>query len=532
MLVSLNKSLDNSILSSTFSILLLTSSNIHNYHEAIEYLLPHVEATPTVFFSLLNPLCSILENHLSKVSNLHKSKMEGLSVFLQLALSMLYVLLKNYKDPSKILVVYGNCLLGYTQASKIEVQSAACLCFSTFFNEKSIEILPFLHTYIDSVLLLCENNEEVIINCGVSCLGSVIMSSEEFLSPYVLRIIDASCKLSNNQLNKIIANHIPHRTLIEKLSQSLESAKGNTNFLTCLFDICKNIGEKVSINDLNILKNIIFEFYQGALTVICLLKSKDIDKLSNLLGQSFALFALNFTNSQLKPGFLEIFQWSLEKTEEEDYNYHRFLAFTNLVLNLTIKLKKFFIPYYSHFFEVFLDLISRFGTNFSSSKRKNSKNKIKILLNSQIHSCLQQLAVNDSEKFLTSDKYDNLSEAVSNQFKCIYIEKYSIFCEKNLIPTIIAFLFNTGDQSIWQTFTYKVLLQTRSLNKEVRFQALTCVSKALSKIGKEYAGLIGDIMPFVLEGLEDTDDAVTSISKTLLSQLESFCGEEIRNYIS
>ena len=528
---TLNTSLDDDILSSTFS-LLLQSSNYYCSREAIEYLLPRIESNPRFYYSMINPLCNILENNLSKISSLTHEKMEGVGVFLQLVLSLLYVLLKSYKDTSKILVVYGNCLLGYTQASKPEVQSAACLCFSTFFNEKSLEILPFLETYLEQVLSLCENPEEIINNCGFSCLGSIIMSSEEFLSPHTTSIIEAACRFSNIPLYKIIANHIPHRTLLEKLAPSLESLKSSPDSLANLFELCKHVAEKVQIHDLLVLKDQVFHFYHTSLSLISHQKPTLIQTLSSKLGQSFSLLSLNFNNSQLKPGFLDIFHWSTEKTAEESYDYPRLLAFAGMVLNLTSKLKHLFVPYYSHFFEIFVDLLAQFSLNFASAKRKRTKSKVQRLLNAQVLCCFQQLAVHDSERYLSSDQYSQIAEVLSSQFKAVSLKKYSEFCEKSLTPTILAFLTNTVDQGVWQGFTYKVLLQARSASAETRVQALGCVSKALAAIGKEFAGLIGDIMPFVMEGLEDNDDMVTGVARTLLTQLESFCGEEIKNYIS
>jgi hypothetical protein len=54
----------------------------------------------------------------------------------------------------------------------------------------------------------------------------------------------------------------------------------------------------------------------------------------------------------------------------------------------------------------------------------------------------------------------------------------------------------------------------------------------LALIGKEYAGLVGDIMPYVMQGLEDSEDQVMVVSKTLMSQLETYCGEEIHDYMN
>ena len=133
---------------------------------------------------------------------------------------------------------------------------------------------------------------------------------------------------------------------------------------------------------------------------------------------------------------------------------------------------------------------------------------------------------------MSSEKYEKISESLTNQLKCTNLKKYSEFCDKKLIPTILSFLTNTVDQAVWQSFTYKILLQTRSGNCEIRVQAFSCVNRALSTIGKEFAALIGDIMPFVLEGLEDNEDSVTFVAKSLLAQLQGFCGEEINNYLA
>ena len=123
-----------------------------------------------------------------------------------------------------------------------------------------------------------------------------------------------------------------------------------------------------------------------------------------------------------------------------------------------------------------------------------------------------------------------MSETLSEQFKCVYVKKYSLHCEKSLVPAVLSFL-TSNDYSIRQSFTVKILLQTRSSFSEVRLNSLICINKALYEIGKEYAAFIGDIMPFVLEGLEDNDDSVTSVARAIYSQLESYCGEEIKNYL-
>ena len=306
LLSTLNSSLDDPLLSSAFSIL-LQNSTFYSSSEALEFLLPHVESAPNYYYSLINPLCTILENHISKAKNLHSEKYSKFAIFVQLVLSLLYVLLRNYKDTSKILVVYGNCVLGYTKATKAEVQSAACLCFSTFFAEKNLETLPFLETFIEQVLVLCNNPENAIQSCGISCLSTLIAAAEEFLSPFVDKIIDTACKLGNTHLFKLLSNHIPHRTLFENLSKSLFRLQDSEKLLENLFGLCGFIGEKATALDLSALKDKVFEFYKQAFAVVVLKKPKDIERISDKIGKSFAAMALSLTNSQLKPFVLETF---------------------------------------------------------------------------------------------------------------------------------------------------------------------------------------------------------------------------------
>lgn len=527
----LSSILDAKTISNSFS-LMLQDCNYYRAKEAVEFLLPHIETSPTSFLSLITPLCNILESNSSKIPSLSHSKMYNLSLYLQIILSILYLLLKAYKNPSNILVIYGNCILGYTHCKKIEIQSSACLCFSAFFSEKSIEYLPFLDTFIVSIFILCAHDEQSVRNCGLTCLINVIRTTEEFVNPYICKIVCIACKLEAISLFKVIAEHIPHRGLIGNLTQVLKDIGDNEKMLENLFKLCEKIGEKVDVRDLNVFKDQISEFYISSLEIVSNMKSSSLSVLSELIGKSFSKFALSMTNSQLKPITLDFFQWSIEKTDDESYNYPRLLLFCTIISQLTQQLKHLFIPYFTHFIEILIDLVSTFSNNFSSKKRKRAKGKTQRLVNSAVLSCFKYLACHDKDRFLTLEKYEKIAEVLSCEFKCVFLKDYMNFCDKELVPAIVELLKSTVDLSVWQAFTNKILFQSRSAYPEVRSRALYCVSRALGSIGKEYAGLIGDIMPFVLEGMEDVEDTVTVVAKNLLSQLETYCGDEIKDYIN
>lgn len=510
---------------------LLKDSNYSIGKEAVEFLLPHIEKNPGCYFNLINPLCEILENHISKISVLHREKYLNLAVYLQTVLSLLYILLKFYKKTGDILVIYGNCLLGYINSNKPEVKCAACLVFSTFFKEKNLDILPFANNFVDQLLILSDSEQEIVKNAAVGCLVEALKTSDEVLSPFFERIIKLSCESSHKTLRKVLIKNVSSRFIIENLQKASESLQSPES-LQNLFTVIQKIFSKLSSSQATGYKTLIFTFFTKILTSLSAQPLKFLSKIVSSLSKSFATFCVNLKNSQLKPSFLEFFTWSVEKSETNSYDYSKIYLFTNLVLELTKTLKKHFVPYYGHFIDLFYDVFEEFSVSYSSKKRKRSKGKILRMINADMLSCLEILAAYDTEKFLSADRYDKLAELISGQFRCVNLKDFSMFCNEILAPKVVRLMGNCMDLAVWQSFTTKVLFNVRSANSEIRLQSLSFVSKALGHIGKDYAGLVGDVMPYVSQGLEDTEDSIVDISKTLLTQFETYCGEDIHNYLN
>lgn len=526
----LTNAVNDKLLSKTF-FFLLKDSNYSIGKEAVEFLLPHIEKNPGCYFNLINPLCEVLEDNLGKASALQGEKYVNLAVYLQTVLSLLYILLKYYKKNGDILVIYGNCLLGYVNSNKTEVKCAACLVYSTFFKEKNLDILPFINNFIDQLLNLCNSDQEIVKNAAVSCLVEALKTSDELLSPFFVRILKLSCDPALKSLRKALIKYVSCRFIIENL-QTVGETLSNPEPLQSLLGTSQKVFSKLSSSQASGYKTLVFNFFSGLLSNLSQHPLKFLSKISNPLSKAFASFSINLKNSQLKPSFLEFFTWSVEKSELNSYDYSKVYLFVNLVLELTKSIKKHFVPYYVHFIELFYDVFEEFNSAYSTKKRKRTKGKILRTINADLLSCLEFLAAHDEEKFLSADRYDKLAELISAEFRCVHLKNFSGFCEEVLIPRVVRLLGNCMDLAVWQSFTMKILFNVRSANTEVRYQSLGFVSKALAHIGKDFAGLVGDVMPYVSQGLEDSEDSVVEVSKTLLTQFETYCGEEIHHYLN
>lgn len=72
------------------------------------------------------------------------------------------------------------------------------------------------------------------------------------------------------------------------------------------------------------------------------------------------------------------------------------------------------------------------------------------------------------------------------------------------------------------------MLKTRSENPKIRLAILRTLEKVLDNLGERYMVLINDILPFISETLDDLDQDVERISKSLVIKMEEISGESIR----
>ena len=75
------------------------------------------------------------------------------------------------------------------------------------------------------------------------------------------------------------------------------------------------------------------------------------------------------------------------------------------------------------------------------------------------------------------------------------------------------------------------MLKSRSENSKVRLAVLQSLEKILDNFGERYVILINDILPFISETLDDLDQEVERLSKSIVLKLEEISGENVREYL-
>ncbi|CDQ74745.1 unnamed protein product [Oncorhynchus mykiss] len=109
-------------------------------------------------------------------------------------------------------------------------------------------------------------------------------------------------------------------------------------------------------------------------------------------------------------------------------------------------------------------------------------------------------------------------------------EVYQTRVTKHLVPCVGQFCVAVGDDTLWKTLNYQILLKTRHSSSKVRFSALLMLLELASKLRENYMVLLPETIPFLAELMEDECEEVEHQVQKVIHEMETILGEPLQSY--
>lgn len=87
-----------------------------------------------------------------------------------------------------------------------------------------------------------------------------------------------------------------------------------------------------------------------------------------------------------------------------------------------------------------------------------------------------------------------------------------------------------NNDDMWKRLNYDLLLKTRSENQTIRLGAFTVIEHLFLKVGERFLILLNDTIPFLSEGMEDENNEVEVVAKSIVRRIEQMTGDSIHEY--
>jgi U3 small nucleolar RNA-associated protein 10 len=88
-----------------------------------------------------------------------------------------------------------------------------------------------------------------------------------------------------------------------------------------------------------------------------------------------------------------------------------------------------------------------------------------------------------------------------------------------------------NNDDMWKKINYEILMHTRNPKPEIRLAAFKIIENLFTKVGERYLVLLNDTIPFLSEGLEDDDNEVELLAKSVVKMIETMTGDSIQEYL-
>ncbi|EKX47068.1 hypothetical protein GUITHDRAFT_47368, partial [Guillardia theta CCMP2712] len=112
-----------------------------------------------------------------------------------------------------------------------------------------------------------------------------------------------------------------------------------------------------------------------------------------------------------------------------------------------------------------------------------------------------------------------------------YQTRIDLYLKPAVIQLAVAVQAGTGSDLLWKPLNHQLLLRTRNDSAMVRFAALQVVTGVVQRLGEEYLSLVPEMLPFIVEVLEDMDEQVETCGRQLVALLETHLGESLNEYL-
>jgi hypothetical protein len=272
----------------------------------------------------------------------------------------------------------------------------------------------------------------------------------------------------------------------------------------------------------------------------------ETEQILNPILLSFRAFILKLNELQLKPLFLRLVKWAkkpVDKTAEKPIkNLDRVYVFFRAVNTILETLMSIFSPYMTYYIDLLTEifniniakLVKRQGHEFLDPE--NHRLSIVMLINSVLE-CIRLNYYFDTESTIPVEYFERVSDSMLSIMD-FYISKGTMNKEQYLLwisdvyqPTIVDVLSSMDSDQISRSFLEDLLQKSKHDIVAVRLASMKITEALLYKLEERFLTLLSDIIPFISEAFEDTDEEVEQTARSIIQKIESMTGESIEQYL-
>uniref|UniRef100_A0A8C8GRK1 HEAT repeat-containing protein 1 n=1 Tax=Oncorhynchus tshawytscha TaxID=74940 RepID=A0A8C8GRK1_ONCTS len=435
------------------------------------------------------------------------------------------------------------------------VMGSALLCIAEVASTLKALAIPQLPRLMPAVLQSLTERKEVLSNeiymlSAVTALQRVTETLPHFISPYLqdtLLQVTSTIPYTNvhlkataapqlamrlASLRTTVATKVPTRVLLPTLTKCY-SKMVNSKQLGPLMSILKEHIGHMEKDQLTSHQSELTYFFLIALDFRAQHCQGDLEKAKEIEGyviDCLLAMVMKLSEVSFRPLFFKLFDWCKTESVAKD----RLLTFYRLSDSIADRLKGLFVLFAGHLVKPFSDLLRQTNVTKTDEAFFDTEDNIekRCLLLEYILDCLHKICLYDTQRFVSKERADSLMTPLVDQLENTLggEEVYQTRVTKHLVPCVGQFCVAVGDDTLWKTLNYQILLKTRHSSSKVRFSALLMLLELASKLRENYMVLLPETIPFLAELMEDECEEVEHQVQKVIHEMETILGEPLQSY--
>ncbi|XP_041714076.2 HEAT repeat-containing protein 1 isoform X2 [Coregonus clupeaformis] len=514
------------------------------------------EEQVTVLLDLTGDLLVIVGHGHGKVKVMEEEEEEQ-AINRQTALYSLKLLCRSFgSDHKEAFVPVLNRAVEIVVSPEEEknVMGSALLCMAEVASTLKALAIPQLPRMMPAVLQTLKERKEVVSNeiymlSAVTALQRVTETLPHFISPYlqdtllqVARLTRVAEKATTTpqlavrlaSLRTTVATKVPPRVLLPTLTKCYSKlVDSKQSQLGPLMGILKEHIGHMEKDQLTSHQSELTSFFLIALDFRAQHCQGDLEKTKEIEGyviDCLLAMVMKLSEVTFRPLFFKLFDWCKTESAAKD----RLLTFYRLSDSIADRLKGLFVLFAGHLVKPFSDLLCQTNVTKTDEAFFDTEDNIekRCLLLECILDCLHKICLYDTQRFVSKERADALMAPLVDQLENTLggEEVYQTRVTKHLVPCVGQFCVAVGDDTLWKTLNYQILLKTRHSSAKVRFSALLMLLELASKLRENYMVLLPETIPFLAELMEDECEEVEHQVQKVIHEMETILGEPLQSY--
>uniref|UniRef100_A0A8C8GVG6 HEAT repeat-containing protein 1 n=1 Tax=Oncorhynchus tshawytscha TaxID=74940 RepID=A0A8C8GVG6_ONCTS len=437
------------------------------------------------------------------------------------------------------------------------VMGSALLCIAEVASTLKALAIPQLPRLMPAVLQSLTERKEVLSNeiymlSAVTALQRVTETLPHFISPYLqdtLLQVTSTIPYTNvhlkataapqlamrlASLRTTVATKVPTRVLLPTLTKCYSKmVNSKQSQLGPLMSILKEHIGHMEKDQLTSHQSELTYFFLIALDFRAQHCQGDLEKAKEIEGyviDCLLAMVMKLSEVSFRPLFFKLFDWCKTESVAKD----RLLTFYRLSDSIADRLKGLFVLFAGHLVKPFSDLLRQTNVTKTDEAFFDTEDNIekRCLLLEYILDCLHKICLYDTQRFVSKERADSLMTPLVDQLENTLggEEVYQTRVTKHLVPCVGQFCVAVGDDTLWKTLNYQILLKTRHSSSKVRFSALLMLLELASKLRENYMVLLPETIPFLAELMEDECEEVEHQVQKVIHEMETILGEPLQSY--